>query len=64
MLSNIKYFIFEWGDSGGPVIDENGNIVGIVLGGMNAIPVVFDGQESLGPVIAAYITPIHVLKER
>lgn len=54
----------EKGDSGAPVVDKKGCIVGAVLGGTYGVPKKLIGYDNLGEVYASYITPIHLILER
>jgi hypothetical protein len=40
------------GDSGAAVVDEDGFIVGMILGGTEGAPMKLEGHEALGPVWA------------
>lgn len=52
------------GDSGGPVINTAGNLVGFILGGTNGNAKLLKGHENLGPVFATYISPSDFVFER
>ena len=52
------------GDAGAPVFDYEGNLVGVVLGGIMGEPKKIAGQESLGAVMRSYIIPIQLLQDR
>lgn len=52
------------GDSGAAVIDRQGNLIGVVLGGTKGRPTVLKGHENLGPVHVTYITSAPFLLQR
>jgi hypothetical protein len=52
------------GDSGGPVLDMENKLLGMVLGGSDGTPAVLEGHERLGAVWCSYITPIQLILER
>jgi Peptidase family S64 len=54
----------EQGDSGAPVVDKNGSVVGTILGGTYGKPKKLIGYESLGDVYAGYITPMDMILDR
>jgi hypothetical protein len=64
VISNFDDVFSDRGDSGGPVINTEGKVVGMILGGTNGTPVVLEGHEQLGNVVATYVTPVNLLKER
>jgi hypothetical protein len=49
------------GDSGATVFNVDGEVVGMVLGGVLGRPRILVGHESLGEVYASYVTPITVI---
>jgi hypothetical protein len=54
----------DLGDSGAPVVDQAGRLVGIVLGGSSGEPIELIGHESLGRVHVSYISPIDLIIDR
>jgi hypothetical protein len=52
------------GDSGGPVIDDNGMAVGMIVGGTDGNPKAIEGHESLGAITLHYISPLMPILER
>ena len=52
------------GDSGGPVLDLDNRLIGMVLGGTEGTPKLLKGHERLGEVLCSYITPIRFILER
>jgi hypothetical protein len=52
------------GDSGGPVLDMQNRLVGMVLGGTDGTPKLLVGHERLGLVHCTYITPMELLLVR
>jgi hypothetical protein len=56
--------IWRRGDSGGPVLDMENKLVGLVLGGTDGSPTVLEGHERLGAVWCSYIRPIQLILDR
>jgi Trypsin len=54
----------DTGDSGGPVLDEDNRLVGMILGGTEGEPKVLEGHERLGRVFCSYVTPINLILQR
>jgi hypothetical protein len=52
------------GDSGGPVLDQNNKLIGMISGGSDGSPTMLKGHERLGVVWCSYITPIDLILDR
>jgi hypothetical protein len=52
------------GDSGAPVVDKAGRVVGIIIGGSTGAPIALKGHESLGLINVSYISPIDSILDR
>ena len=52
------------GDSGGAVVNETGEVVGMILGGTYGFPKMMEGHEALGEVFFTYVTPWEFVAER
>jgi len=52
------------GDLGSFVLDMEGKVVGIVIGGTNGIAKVLSGYEKWGCIFASYITPMKLIKQK
>jgi hypothetical protein len=51
-------------DSGAPVVDQAGRVLGIVFGGSSGEPMELAGHESLGRVRVSYVSPIDLIVDR
>ena len=63
VFSEKDVFAVE-GDSGAPVVNRVGNLVGVVLGGVCGKPLELHGHDELGKVYVTYITPAPFLIHR
>ena len=52
------------GDSGAPVVDHTGAVVGFVFAGCPGMPMALDGHEELGPVYVSYIESAKMVFDR
>jgi hypothetical protein len=52
------------GDSGAPVVNDGGEVVGLVLGGTDGTPMMLKGHEELGPVCVTYISSAQMVMQR
>jgi hypothetical protein len=61
--SYLEVFSSE-GDSGAPVMDSDGKVVGMCLGGTTGRPKTLVGHESLGDLWVSYVTPMGLILQR
>lgn len=52
------------GDSGAPVVNDGGEVVGFVLGGTDGTPMMLKGHEELGPVCVTYVSSAQMVMQR
>jgi len=62
VVSRNPHSLFaKGGDSGAIVVNENGQVVGMLIGGDDGVPDVLEGYDHWGALNTTYITPFTLI---